>query len=385
MKKITSIILAFMLLIINIPFTVDATPLDDSKVQFNQVSDELKQLDTTLATTKREIHKLKETVSNNEESIKTTQKEIDNTQSKIDSLNEDIKKNEAVLDERLREMYKNDSYSEFNYLSFLFKSQSLTDFFNKVTACKIIINQDKKLIDDIHEKVNEQNKSMESINKQKENLVALTEDNKKKLEEVKTKEASLSETRDKLASERSRLGDLIRQNEENLIKHSLSVINDSSDYNSVDSAINTLNSLLKQISTDSVKSEANNAIVRGNKKLQTLPPPSQKDNFDGSTAPSSYKKSYTMEATAYTGDNFSALGPKPVRIPNGLSTVAVDPGVIPLGSKVYVSGYGYAIASDTGGDIKGMRIDLFMNSESECLSFGRRNVNVLVVAYEGEW
>jgi len=67
-----------------------------------------------------------------------------------------------------------------------------------------------------------------------------------------------------------------------------------------------------------------------------------------------------------------------------LSTIAVDPSVIPLGSKVYVDGYGYAIAADTGGAIKGNRIDLYLNSSSECNSWGRRSVNLLVVAYPGE-
>ena len=79
------------------------------------------------------------------------------------------------------------------------------------------------------------------------------------------------------------------------------------------------------------------------------------------------------------------MGLRPVREPNGISTVAVDSSVIPLGSKVYVEGYGVAIASDTGGAIKGNKIDLFMNSESECLQFGRRPVTVTILAYPGEW
>ncbi len=55
----------------------------------------------------------------------------------------------------------------------------------------------------------------------------------------------------------------------------------------------------------------------------------------------------------------------------------MDPRVIPMYSKVYVEGYGYAIALDTGGAIQGNRIDLFMNSEAECNSWGRRTVKVI--------
>lgn len=98
-----------------------------------------------------------------------------------------------------------------------------------------------------------------------------------------------------------------------------------------------------------------------------------------------YKKKMVMEATAYAGDTITATGTVPKRNPNGLSTIAVDPRVIPLGTKVYIEGYGYAIAEDTGGAIKNNIIDLFLNSSQECYSWGRRNVNLYIVAYPGEW
>ena len=98
-----------------------------------------------------------------------------------------------------------------------------------------------------------------------------------------------------------------------------------------------------------------------------------------------YKKKISSIATAYSNHSNTATGRRPARNEGGLSTVAVDPSVIPLGSKVYVDGYGYAIASDTGGAIKGNRIDVYLNSSSECDSWGRKSVNTLVVAYPGEW
>lgn len=98
-----------------------------------------------------------------------------------------------------------------------------------------------------------------------------------------------------------------------------------------------------------------------------------------------YKKKISSTATAYSGHSSTATGRRPVRNEGGLSTIAVDPSVIPLGSKVYVDGYGYAIASDTGGAIKGNKIDVYLNSASECNSWGRKSVNVLLVAYPGEW
>lgn len=98
-----------------------------------------------------------------------------------------------------------------------------------------------------------------------------------------------------------------------------------------------------------------------------------------------YKKKLDCIATAYSNHSTTATGRMPVRNKGGLSTIAVDPRVIPLGSKVYVEGYGYAIAADTGGAIKGNIIDIYLNSSSECYNWGRRPVNVLIVAYPGEY
>ena len=97
-----------------------------------------------------------------------------------------------------------------------------------------------------------------------------------------------------------------------------------------------------------------------------------------------YKEVYTMMSTAYAGDTITYMGTTPVRDPDGISTIAVDPSIIPLGSKVYIPGYGLAIASDTGGLIKGNRIDLFLNSEDECINWGVQTVSLYLIAYPGE-
>lgn len=83
-------------------------------------------------------------------------------------------------------------------------------------------------------------------------------------------------------------------------------------------------------------------------------------------------KTLVLEATAYThtgNTTYTGVYPR-------VGTIAVDPKVIPLGTRMWVEGYGYGIAQDTGGLIKGNIIDLFMNSEEECWRWGRRKVTV---------
>ena len=88
----------------------------------------------------------------------------------------------------------------------------------------------------------------------------------------------------------------------------------------------------------------------------------------------------TMEATAYLptdggGDGITATG---IRARHGV--VAVDPNVIPLGTRVYIPGYGEAIAADTGGDIVGNRIDVVLEDYGSAMQFGRRTVDVYILS-----
>ncbi|MBR1738522.1 MAG: G5 domain-containing protein [Firmicutes bacterium] len=85
----------------------------------------------------------------------------------------------------------------------------------------------------------------------------------------------------------------------------------------------------------------------------------------------------SMKATAYDGTTWS--GPTASGALARVGIVAVDPNVIPLGTELYIEGYGYAIAGDTGGLIKGDRIDLFYDTYDECVNFGVRYLDVYVL------
>lgn len=95
------------------------------------------------------------------------------------------------------------------------------------------------------------------------------------------------------------------------------------------------------------------------------------------------KKVLTMEATAYSPENANDSWGDPystaIGLRAGFGVVAVDPKVIPLKTRLYIEGYGYAIAGDVGGAIKGMRIDLGFDTEKEAIKFGRRKVKVWVL------
>ncbi|MCX7845133.1 MAG: 3D domain-containing protein [Dictyoglomaceae bacterium] len=103
-------------------------------------------------------------------------------------------------------------------------------------------------------------------------------------------------------------------------------------------------------------------------------------NLKLSSATFRLKKSLTLTATAYHPwegngvDDITALGWKAVK-----GVVAVDPRYIPLRTPLYIPRYGFAIAGDTGGAIKRMRIDLLFPTRREVLNFGRRKIIVYIL------
>lgn len=134
----------------------------------------------------------------------------------------------------------------------------------------------------------------------------------------------------------------------------------------------------KIISELIVKNPINQVIEKGTKVINTIT--TEKGSH-------SYSKKLSMKSTAYTagpestgkrpgdpGYGITASGMKAQR-----GVVAVDTKVIPFGTKLYIQGYGYAIAGDTGGAIKGNKIDVFVDSYNEAINWGVRNVDVYIL------
>lgn len=121
--------------------------------------------------------------------------------------------------------------------------------------------------------------------------------------------------------------------------------------------------------------------VAGKTPISNLPLP-EGFSLDENGVPTSYSTYFDGVATAYYGGGLTASG-----VPAAVGYVAVDPKVIPYGTPLWVVSldgqyvYGYAIAADTGGFVKGgwADMDLYMNTESECWDFGIRDVRIYIL------
>jgi 3D (Asp-Asp-Asp) domain-containing protein len=99
------------------------------------------------------------------------------------------------------------------------------------------------------------------------------------------------------------------------------------------------------------------------------------DRYRTDTTGLDYEEVLNVEATAYTHTgNTTYTGIWPYE-----GIVAVDPKIIPLKSKLFVEGYGFAEAQDTGGLIKGNIIDVFMDTREKALNWGRKQVKVYIL------
>ncbi|WP_277587590.1 LysM peptidoglycan-binding and 3D domain-containing protein [Psychrobacillus antarcticus] len=130
-------------------------------------------------------------------------------------------------------------------------------------------------------------------------------------------------------------------------------------------------------------------VLEGSKVIQPKVSAATTTTTTTSNAPASVTKSaavtqeLTMDASAYTAScagcsGITATGINLLENPNQ-KVISVDPSVIPLGSKVWVEGYGEAIAGDTGGAIKGNKIDVFIPSKQDALNWGRKTVTVKIL------
>ena len=129
------------------------------------------------------------------------------------------------------------------------------------------------------------------------------------------------------------------------------------------------NQKLKVVNTDSTVKKQSSS-----KEVAKTPSRSDDDNV---------VKEITVSASAYTANCNGCSGITStginLKLNPDVKVIAVDPSVIPLGTKVFVEGYGYAIAGDTGGSIKGNKIDVFFPSKSEAYKWGRKDVKIKIL------
>lgn len=249
-------------------------------------------------------------------------------QQRLDEIQSQLTSQQGSLEKRLRSTYKSD---DIGYLDVVLGAGDFSDFLNRVDMVSLIAEDDRQLI----VSVQESRKSAED------------------------KLAMLSRQQEELAS-------LINQ----LSSAQQNLINAQAEQQRVSGAIKVQmqdnESTLGQLQAEAAAIETRMSDIQANSA------PDNSGGNDDYSPPAAGGSSFSVSATAYCLGGTTATG-----MPVGRGIIAVDPGVIPLGSRVHVSGYGDAIAADTGGAINGNRIDVWLPC-GEAYAWGVRTVTVTV-------
>lgn len=167
--------------------------LKQDKSQLQSVQDKLDNMEQNTEMLDDQIGSTTEKIDANNKLIASIEKDIHNAEEEIKASKVELEKSNAQLDVRVRATYKNGTVS---YLALLLGSNSIGDFISRVESIERIINYDNKLIADIKAKKREINNKKETLQNQKEKLVALNKENGSKMASLNTdreKQKSLAE------------------------------------------------------------------------------------------------------------------------------------------------------------------------------------------------
>lgn len=138
-----------------------------------------------------------------------------------------------------------------------------------------------------------------------------------------------------------------------------------------------------ELAIDGIAKSNTKSTANASTKKQAVSGPPAQNNTKTSQTPAPSGKEMTVTATAYTaycagcsGTTYTGIN---LRANPNQKVIAVDPNVIPLGSRVWVEGYGEAIAGDIGGAIKGNIIDVFLENKQDAYNWGRKTVKIKVL------
>lgn len=274
------------------------------------------------------------------EKILTSETEVENKRNRLESLNgelevlenqldelnktrielvKSIKNKKEILEEKIIFSYK---YGNDDVKKIIISARDLNEVINNLYLFKNIMRREAEII--------------EELRLEKEEYDRISRKSEEKMKEIE-------DTRNKIQEEEKQL---LKSIEENKV-------------------------LLDQVKSE--KGEIQNLLSEIKKRIAMVQPP-------GLTLIGEWD----MVATAYyafgrggndiNGDGITAIG---LRARKGI--IAVDPKVIPLGTRLYIPGYGEALAADTGGWIKGSRVDLCFETLQECFWYGRRKIKIYLV------
>ena len=395
-KKLIPFLTTMMLINFGLPVAAAAESLDslqEKEAQAKQsgelISKEINSALDDVNAKYAEIERLKTQISKAEDTLKTSKEEIEKTEKNIS------RRKEAVGD-RMKDIQLNGDQRTWQAL---LDAENLSDFFNRAYAMTVLQNFEREKI----ESLTSEKEKLAALQEKVENTQTTLKQNEEKLQvEASSMNNKVSELKEKMADNEELLAQIStdKQKEQQRLvseKAAAEAQKKRAAETAKAEAAKKQAAADKQAQADAAKLEAE-AAEESSSQASSSSTSTESSSTESSSSASSSESSSTpesstgesstpgtgsgrvlqMESTAYSwrepgASNLSATG---IDLSKQSNVVAVDPSVIPLGSLVKVSGYGFAIAGDTGGAIQGNIIDVHFDSVDQCRLWGRRQVTV---------
>lgn len=351
---------AVLLVLISILFNLQAAAVvglcdsvADIQAKQESVKKQLDQNSNELSGKMDEINQVYQKLSDLEGKKKETEQRITQTQTKLQQAQQEKKNRVRDAKERLCELQKRQGTN--TSLSILEKSTSLTQWLRSMIALQ-------RLQSVYNDSLAAVKQSIVDISQAKEQLQGYQSDLASQERQVNDQKAVLdsqmSDLKKKIADGQSEMKQLADREQQA--------------------------KAMEEAQKKAMEEEAQKQQQASNQKQQVQQTSTKTvDNSESATSADnvSGSKTLTMSATAYSTEangmgTYSATG---INLKQHPSCVAVDPSVIPLGSIIWVSGYGVSVAGDTGTAIKGNVIDLHFATVAQSMAWGRRTVTVKIL------
>lgn len=391
-KKLVSSLMMALVLVNVIPTTGFAATLNEIESQQTIKEKEMAEIDSEI---NKALTKVNE--KNSELEVLTTQ--IDVLKETVQATGETVNEQEEVVEERLdqaKERILSMQTTEINQnvVVSLFESESVTDLFNRayvLVTLQSAGNDQLELAEDEQEELAALKIELE------DNLTLLesqTNEAKEQKVELDTQVASLQETMDnnqeilneldkqrtteetRIAEEEAKEAAEAKAKEEKLEAEAAEKeekVTAAAMETKIEKETATVTKTAKASSNDQAESKKQEATVE-TKTTETT-------KAAESTKTASKGKSIVVSATGYSTKqaNLSTHTATGINLESNPMVIAVDPRVIPLGSIVEIPGYGTFIAGDTGGAIKGNKIDIHFSTVQQANNFGRKTITVNIL------
>lgn len=313
--------------------------LEQKANEKNSINQEIEKIKSDMEALQSYITQNREALAGTQQRIAETQQQIEKKKEEIVVLQDKIHNRKDVMKSRLVALQEDEKLNVA--INVILESKSVADLIQRASAVTTLFNADNDIIND------------------QENDLAQIEADK---QEIAKHEEQLAAEKETLSKQQNELALNLQKRQE-----SLTVMQQK--YSQVDQEMAGIQAELTA-AQEKVRQEQEAVKAMSIAKTPAAP-----------AAPAPTGTEMYVTSTAYSwqsSGSITYMGYNIKENPN-MKLIAVDPSVIPLGSKVWVEGYGVAIAGDTGGAIKGHKIDVLMPNNAQAYAWGRKTVKVVVL------